>query len=49
MEGRIGSIEVGKQADLVVLARELFKVQPEEIHSVPVVLTMMDGRVTYSA
>ena len=49
MEDRIGSIEVGKQADLVVLARDLFDVAPEEIHSVPVVLTMMDGRVTYSA
>jgi predicted amidohydrolase YtcJ len=49
MEDRIGSIEVGKQADLVVLGRDLFDVKSEEIHSIPVVLTMMDGRVTYSA
>ena len=49
MEDRIGSIEVGKQADLVVLGSDLFDVEPAAIHRVPVVLTMMDGRVTYSA
>jgi predicted amidohydrolase YtcJ len=32
-----------------VLGRDLFDVNSEEIHSIPVVLTMMDGRVTYSA
>jgi predicted amidohydrolase YtcJ len=49
MEDLIGSIEVGKQADLVVLGRDPFDVKSEEIHSIEVVLTMMDGRVTYSA
>lgn len=47
MEHEIGSIEVGKRADLVVLGADLFRVRPEEIHAVPVVLTMMDGRVTF--
>lgn len=47
MEGDLGSIEVGKRADLVVLGRDLFQVSAEEIHQVPVVLTMMDGRVTF--
>jgi len=48
MEHEIGSIEEGKRADLVVLGTDLFQVAPEEIHAVPVVLTMMDGRVTFS-
>ncbi len=36
MEHMIGSIEVGKQADLVVLGKSLFDVPPEQIHNVPV-------------
>jgi predicted amidohydrolase YtcJ len=48
-ENQIGSIKVGKQADLVVLGRNLFDVPRYEIHSVPVLMTMMDGKVTYSA
>jgi predicted amidohydrolase YtcJ len=32
-----------------VLGTDLFRVAPEEIHAVPVVLTMMDGRVTHHA
>ena len=42
MEDKIGSIEVGKLADLVVLGKNLFEVKPEEIHKVPVLLTLMD-------
>jgi predicted amidohydrolase YtcJ len=30
-----------------MLAKNLFGVAPEEIHSVPVKLTMMDGRITH--
>jgi len=47
MEKEIGSIEVGKKADLVVLGQDLFTVAPEDVHSVPVRITMMDGRVTF--
>jgi predicted amidohydrolase YtcJ len=48
-EGRIGSIKVGKQADLVVLDRNLFDVPAHDIHKVRVMLTLMDGKVTYRA
>jgi predicted amidohydrolase YtcJ len=46
-EREIGSIKVGKLADLVVLERNLFEVSPHEIGKVKVQLTMMDGRVTH--
>lgn len=49
MEHEIGSIEVGKRADLVVLAQDLFQVDADELFTVPVRLTMMDGRITFDA
>jgi predicted amidohydrolase YtcJ len=49
LEDRIGSIETGKLADLVVLGANLFQVQPERIHTVPVLLTLMDGRPTHDS
>ena len=49
LERRTGSLTVGKAADLTVLGADLFRVDPHEIHSVPVVLTMMDGRITHDA
>ncbi len=47
MEDRIGSIEVGKLADLVVLGKNLFEVKPEDIHRTPVLLTLMDGKARH--
>jgi predicted amidohydrolase YtcJ len=44
-----GSIEVGKDADLVVLGRNLFETPPGEIHQVTVDLTLRQGRVLYEA
>lgn len=49
MEDQVGSIEVGKRADLVVLGEDLFRVAPTEIHAVPIRLTMMDGQITYAS
>lgn len=42
-----GTIAVGKQADLVVLDRNLFDVAPHEIHDVKVVFTFLAGREVY--
>ena len=47
LDDRVGSIEVGKLADLVVLEKNLFDVAPGEISGVDVLLTMMNGKVTY--
>jgi predicted amidohydrolase YtcJ len=48
-EHKLGSIKAGKQADLVILNKNLFEVARHDIHKVQVVLTMMDGKVTYVA
>lgn len=48
-ERKLGSIKVGKQADLVILNKNLFEVPRHDIHKVQVVLTLMDGKVTYAA
>lgn len=47
LEDKVGSIEVGKLADLLVLGANLFEVPPEEIHKVPVLLTLMDGKARH--
>ena len=49
MEDKVGSIEVGKYADLVILKNNLFDVAPDDIAEVKVEATMMDGRFTYRA
>ena len=49
MEDVIGSLEVGKKADLVVLDRNLFEVDPHEIYETQVIMTVMDGEVVYEA
>ena len=49
MEDEIGSLEVGKKADLVVLDKSLFDVDAYEIHNTQVTMTVMDGVVVYAA
>ena len=46
-ENEKGTITTGKLADLVILARDIFKIDPKEIEKVKVVTTIMDGRVIY--
>ena len=49
MEDQIGSLAVGKRADLVVLDRNLFEIDPYEIHQTRVLMTILDGEVVYAA
>ena len=48
-EDVLGSIEVGKYADLTVFNQNLFEIDPREIHNVTVVQTIKDGITTYEA
>ncbi|BBZ77793.1 amidohydrolase [Mycolicibacterium anyangense] len=47
LDHRTGTVTTGKAADLTILGADLFRVDPHDIHDVPVVLTMMDGRITH--
>lgn len=44
-----GSLETGKLADLIVLDRDLFNIEPSEIGKTDVLLTMVGGRVVYES
>ena len=48
-ENALGSLEVGKQADLVVLDRDYMTVPAAEIKRIRPTLTMVGGRVVYNA
>ena len=48
-QDRLGTITPGKLADLVVLDRDLFAVEPAEIADVRVVMTILDRQVVYGA
>jgi hypothetical protein len=42
-----GSVEAGKYADLIVLDRNLFDIDPREISETSVLLTMVEGQVVH--
>ena len=48
-ERDFGSIEAGKQADLIVLSQNLFDLPTEKISDTKVLLTMLGGKVVYSS
>ncbi|QEH35486.1 N-substituted formamide deformylase precursor [Aquisphaera giovannonii] len=45
MEGRVGSITVGKDANLTVLEQDPYEVHPAKIKDIPVWGTMLEGRL----
>ena len=47
MEDKLGSIEAGKYADLVILEKNIFDIPVSEIHKVKVCETIMDGKTVY--
>ncbi|MCC5465839.1 amidohydrolase family protein [Pelosinus sp. Bkl1] len=49
MEHEIGSIEVGKFADLVVIDQNLFVVNPIDIDKTKIIMTFFDGKLVYKA
>ena len=48
-EDKVGSLEVGKLADLVVLDRDYMKIPAFEIYDIKPIMTMVDGKVVFDA
>ncbi len=46
-DDELGSIEVGKRADIVIYDRNLFGIEAGEISEANVDITIFDGRVVY--
>jgi predicted amidohydrolase YtcJ len=46
-EDQTGSIEVGKLADLIVLDRNLFEIEPADISEAQILLTLFGGEPVY--
>jgi predicted amidohydrolase YtcJ len=44
-----GSLEPGKLADLILLDRDLFKIEPSEISKTEVLITMAGGKIVYQS
>ncbi|CAN5343767.1 amidohydrolase [soil metagenome] len=47
LEDKVGSVEVGKLADLIVLDKNILEVDPHDIHSAQVTMTMMNGQIRH--
>jgi predicted amidohydrolase YtcJ len=46
---QVGTLEVGKLADLAVLSQDIFSVPPETIGKTHVVMTVVGGKIVYTA
>ncbi len=49
LDNEVGSLEVGKKADIVILEKNLFDVKPNEIAQVKEVMTIFNGKVVYKS
>jgi len=47
MEQRLGMLQSGKLADVVILSQDLFKIAPEAIANTKVILTMVGGKIVW--
>jgi len=47
LENEVGSLEVGKRADLIVLDQNILQTAPADIHRARVVLTIFNGHEVY--
>ena len=46
-EGKLGSIETGKLADMVILGKDILTIPTEEIKDITVEVTIVDGKIVY--
>jgi predicted amidohydrolase YtcJ len=48
-EDKLGSLEVGKEADLAVLSQDIFSTAPDSLGKTKVLMTMVGGKVVFKA
>lgn len=46
-ESELGSLEVGKRADFVVLSQDIMRILAHEIMETTVLMTVLDGKAVY--
>ncbi|MBX7453201.1 amidohydrolase [Mycolicibacterium sp. 3033] len=49
LDDKVGSLEVGKLADMIVVDKNIFEIDPHDIHRARVEMTMMNGQIRYQA
>jgi predicted amidohydrolase YtcJ len=49
LENKIGTLEVGKRADIAIWDRDLYAVPSDQIKDMKCLMTLLDGEVVYSA
>ena len=49
LDALVGSLEVGKRADLIVLDKNILEIDPHDIHQATVTMTMMNGQIRHEA
>ena len=49
LEDKIGTLEVGKRADIAVWDRDLYSVPSEQIKELKCLMTLLDGEVIYTS
>ncbi len=45
LDDKVGSLEVGKLADVIVLDRNILDLDPHDLHQTKVTMTMMNGQI----
>jgi predicted amidohydrolase YtcJ len=49
LENKIGSLEVGKRADLAIWDKDVYTLPPDEIKDLKCLMTLVDGEVVYTS
>jgi predicted amidohydrolase YtcJ len=49
LENRIGSLEVGKEADIAIWDRDLYIVPTDQVKDLKCLMTIFEGEVVYTA